>query len=98
MFYFIMLMLMYSWNKTGNQYISIVKNLLEWKLNLREDSLGPDNNNIGCNIEYSKYGVCQFRADAKSVLNKAFVAVASVHVPNGDWSFIENIKSSRVVW
>ena len=46
--------------------------------------MGPDNNNIGWNIEYSKYGVCQIRADAKCVLNKAFVAVASVHVPNGD--------------
>ena len=48
------------------------------------DSVGPDNNNIGWNIEeYSKYGVCQIRVVAKSVLNKAFVAVASVHVPNG---------------
>ena len=64
--------------------ISIVNNLLECKLNLRVDSVGPDNNNRGWNIEYWKYGVCQIRADAKCVLNKAFVAVASVHVPNGD--------------
>ena len=84
---------MYSWNKTGNQIIpiSLVNNLVEWKLNLRVDIGATDNINICWNIEYSKYGVCQIRVVAVSVLNKAFV-----HVPIGNCSIIENIKPSAV--
>ena len=90
---------MYSWKKTTTKIIStsLVNNLQEVKLNLKVDSVGPDNINISWNIEeYSKYGVRQIRVVAKSLLNEAFVAVATIPVPIGNCSIIENIKPSTI--
>ena len=90
---------MYSWKKTTAKIIStsLVNNLQEVKLNLKVDSVGPDNINTSWNGEvYSKYGVCQIRVVAKSLLNEAFVAVATVPVPVGNFSIMENIKPSTV--